>query len=74
MTANCWSWRPRRHGRAFSAPAWQTDLRDGYLHVSQGKTKTKLRIEITGQLAIVLDRIEARKTACRAANKAVSIY
>ena len=32
-------------------------MRDGFLHVRQGKTAQKLRTEITGELAQVLDRI-----------------
>jgi len=39
----------------------EDDLRDGYLHIHQGKTKAKLRIEVKGELAVVLKRIEARK-------------
>lgn len=37
------------------------DIRDGFLHVQQGKTKAKLRIEITGELKSVIDRIRLRK-------------
>lgn len=39
----------------------ERDIRDGRLAVQQGKTKAKRRIEITGELKIVLDRIMARK-------------
>lgn len=39
----------------------ERDVRDGRLAVQQGKTKAKRRIEITGELKIVLDRIMARK-------------
>ncbi|AXK52333.1 integrase [Pseudomonas protegens] len=39
----------------------ERDIRDGRLTVQQGKTKAKRRIEITGELKIVLDRIMARK-------------
>lgn len=39
----------------------ETDIRDGYLHVSQGKTAHRLRIEITGALADLLARIKAGK-------------
>lgn len=38
-----------------------TDLREGSLLVTQGKTGKKLRIEIVGALAALLARIEARK-------------
>lgn len=39
----------------------ERDILDGRLAVQQGKTKAKRRIEITGELKIVLDRIMARK-------------
>lgn len=37
------------------------DIRDGCLWVCQGKTGTRLGIEITGELATVIDRILTRK-------------
>lgn len=46
------------------------DIRDGYLHVQQGKTEKKLRIEVTGKLADVLQRIRAR----RKRYKILSVY
>lgn len=42
-----------------------TDVREGALHVRQGKTGKNLRIEVIGELAIVLDRIAARKRDLR---------
>ncbi len=36
------------------------DVRDGFLHVSQSKTKHKLRIAIEGELAVLLARFSAR--------------
>ncbi|EIL88585.1 site-specific recombinase XerC [Rhodanobacter fulvus Jip2] len=39
----------------------QRDMRDGFLHIKQGKTGTKRRIEITGDLAQLIDRIAERK-------------
>jgi integrase len=39
----------------------EADVRDGMLHVRQGKTKAKLRIEIVGALAVLLDEIRAYK-------------
>lgn len=42
---------------------YKTDIQDGVLHVQQGKTKTKLRISVTGQLKSVIDRINQRKEA-----------
>jgi integrase len=38
-----------------------TDVRDGALHVQQGKTKAKLRIDVSGELAAVIERLRARK-------------
>lgn len=45
-------------------------LRDGVLHVSQGKTKAKLRITVEpgGELAELLERIRARKAAFKVHN------
>jgi integrase len=39
----------------------ETDIRDGALEVDQGKTGTKVRIEIVGELKTLLDNIAARK-------------
>lgn len=39
------------------------DVRDGLLHVHQGKTGTKRRIEVAGDLAALLERIAMRKSA-----------
>jgi integrase len=41
-----------------------TDIRDGALHIKQGKTNTKRRIEVQGELKAVIDRIKARKRGC----------
>lgn len=38
-----------------------TDIKDGALHVQQGKTSKKLRIEIIGALYALIQRIEERK-------------
>lgn len=38
----------------------RTDIRDGCLEVRQNKTKKPLRIEISGELAEVIERIKAR--------------
>lgn len=38
-----------------------TDIRDGALTIQQGKTNKKLRIRIIGELASLIERIEARK-------------
>ncbi|MFQ6309867.1 tyrosine-type recombinase/integrase [Lysobacter capsici] len=42
----------------------ETDLRDGFLHLKQGKTKERRRISVQGELAEVIERIKARKRAC----------
>lgn len=39
-----------------------SQVRDGALWIAQGKTKAKLRIEIVGELAAVIERIRARHT------------
>lgn len=39
----------------------EMDVRDGALHVRQAKTRAKLRIEVAGELADVLERIRERK-------------
>lgn len=39
----------------------ETDIVDGAINVIQEKTKAKLRISITGELADLIDRIRARK-------------
>lgn len=38
-----------------------TDVRDGTIHVRQGKTKRKVRIEVGGELDVLLKRISARR-------------
>jgi len=39
----------------------ERDVRDGQIWVLQGKTKAKRRIEVTGELKVLIDRIMARK-------------
>lgn len=41
----------------------ERDIRDGFLHLRQGKTGKALRIAVEGELATVLARIAARKAA-----------
>jgi len=36
------------------------DVRDGFLHISQSKTKHKLRVAVEGELAVLLARFGAR--------------
>lgn len=46
----------------------EMDVRDGFLHVRQGKTGVRLRFEVAGELAKVLDRIRARKAGYKVYN------
>lgn len=46
------------------------DIKDGYLHVRQGKTGAKIRIAVEGELLAVLERIRKR----RAGYKIVTTY
>lgn len=39
----------------------ERDIREGHIWVTQSKTKAKRRIEISGQLAVLVDRIMTRK-------------
>lgn len=41
----------------------ERDIRDGFLHLRQGKTGKLLRVAVEGELAAVLARIAARKAA-----------
>jgi integrase len=41
-----------------------TDIRGGDLHVKQGKTSAKRRIQVEGELRAVIERIKARKRGC----------
>lgn len=50
----------------------QTNINDGYLHLKQGKTDTKLRIEIAGELAQLLNDIEQYKQSIK--NNVRSMY
>lgn len=43
----------------------ERDIREGRLWVQQGKTNAKRRIEITGELKVVIDRIMTRKEGHR---------
>lgn len=46
----------------------ETDIRDGLLHVRQGKTGHRVPIEVTGELAGVIERIKARKQGMKVYN------
>ncbi|KRG47391.1 integrase [Stenotrophomonas panacihumi] len=39
----------------------EMDVRDGAVHVAQGKTGKRLRVEVVGELAQLLERVRARK-------------
>jgi len=43
----------------------EMDLRDGALHVRQSKTGARIRIDVSGDLAALIERIRARKKAYR---------
>lgn len=40
----------------------ERDVRDGQIWVLQGKKKAKRRIEVTGELKVLIDRIMSRKS------------
>lgn len=51
----------------------ETDIRDGAIEVEQGKTGHKLRIEVTGELKALIDRMaEAKKQ--RAKDKKIAVH
>ncbi|MEX3933340.1 tyrosine-type recombinase/integrase [Paraburkholderia phymatum] len=51
----------------------ERDIRDGFLLIDQGKTKKKLRMEVTGELRAVIDRIRARKAAYKVVTTALVV-
>lgn len=51
----------------------ERDIRDGCLLIDQGKTKKKLRMEVTGELKAVIDRIRARKSAYKVVTTALVV-
>jgi len=48
-------------------------IRDGFLHIDQGKTGKKLRMEVSGELKAVIDRIRARKAGYKVVSTALVI-
>jgi integrase len=52
----------------------RTDVREGCLEVKQGKTGKRLRIELTGELAAVVERIKARAGEAGQERKVSSVY
>lgn len=51
----------------------ERDIRDGFLMIDQGKTGKKLRMEVTGELKSVIDRIRARKATYRVVSTALVV-
>lgn len=51
----------------------ERDIRDGCLLIDQGKTKKKLRMEVTGELKAVIDRIRARKAGYKVVTTALVV-
>ncbi|HEX2652964.1 MAG TPA: tyrosine-type recombinase/integrase [Xanthobacteraceae bacterium] len=51
----------------------ERNIKDGYLMIGQEKTKKKLRMEITGELKAVIDRIRARKAAYKVVSTALVV-
>jgi len=51
----------------------ECDIRDNFLHIQQGKTSMKLRIEVTGELKAVIERIRARKAGYKVVSTALIV-
>ena len=51
----------------------ERDIRDGFLLIDQGKTGKKLRMEVTGELKTVIDRIKARKATYKVVSTALVV-
>lgn len=51
----------------------ERNLRDGFLSIGQGKTGQKLRMEVTGELLAVIERIRIRKAACKVVSTALVV-
>lgn len=48
-------------------------IRDGFLHIDQGKTGKKLRMEVTGELKTVIERIRSRKAPYKVVSTALVV-
>jgi integrase len=48
-------------------------IREGFLHIDQGKTGKKLRMEVLGELKAVIDRIRARKAGYKVMSTALVV-
>ncbi|SAK88009.1 integrase family protein [Caballeronia temeraria] len=51
----------------------ERDIRDGFMHIEQGKTKQRLRMEVSGELQTVLNRIRARKAGLKVVSTAIIV-
>jgi integrase len=51
----------------------ERDIRDGFLHIQQGKTQKKLRMEVSSELKAVIDRIRARKAGLKVVSTAIVV-
>jgi integrase len=51
----------------------ERDIKDGFIEIDQGKTKKKLRMLLTGQLKVVVDRIRARKANYKTVSNALVV-
>ncbi|WNO23845.1 integrase [Burkholderia phage phiBtTUL1a] len=51
----------------------ERDIRDNFLHIDQGKTGKKLRMEVTGELMAVINRIRARKAEYKIVSTALVV-
>lgn len=51
----------------------ERDVRDGFLHINQGKTGKKLRMELTSEILDVLARIRARKANYKVVSTALIV-
>ncbi|ALX45252.1 hypothetical protein AQ610_22435 [Burkholderia humptydooensis] len=54
-------------------PHDERDIRDNFLHIDQGKTGKKLRMEVTGALMAVINRIRARKAGYKIVSTALVV-
>lgn len=51
----------------------ERDIRNGVLHIDQGKTGKRLRMEVVGELKAVIDRIRARKAGYKVVSTAIVV-
>ncbi|TDN62258.1 tyrosine-type recombinase/integrase [Paraburkholderia sp. BL10I2N1] len=51
----------------------ERDIRDNFLAIGQGKTGKKIRMEVTGELKLVIERIRARKATYKVVSTALIV-